>query len=85
MTAAMIADGSADGRIDAVELRQQPLDGPVLVLRDLRQRIVQLVDVRLVVFPVVNGQRFGADYGCQPIEGVRERRQFMFHRQAHSR
>ena len=79
MAPAVVAYRRADILGDAVDPAQQILKRLLLQLGMLVERGVQVVDVRLVMFPVVDLHRLGVDVGFQRPEIVRQWRQGVRH------
>src|SRR5205823_2685371 len=79
MAPAVVAYRRADILGDAVDPAQQILQCLLLQLGMLVERGVQVVDVRLVMFPVVDLHGLGVDIGFQRPEIVRQWRQGLRH------
>src|SRR5213082_3690640 len=79
MAAAVVAYGRADVLGDGVDPAQQILQRLLVPLGVFVERGVQVVDVRLVMFPVVDLHRLGVDVVFERPEIVRQWLQGMRH------
>jgi len=79
MAAAVVAHRRADVLGDAVDPAQQIVQRLLVQLGVLVERGIEVVDVRLVMFSVVDLHRLGVDVGFERREIVRQWRQGMRH------
>src|SRR5256885_15026763 len=77
MAAAVVADGGTDVVGNRVEAAQQLLQAPLSELGVLGQRIIEIRDVGLVMFAVVDLHGLRVDVGLQRCEVVRQRRKLV--------
>jgi uncharacterized protein YqgV (UPF0045/DUF77 family) len=75
VTAAVVADGSANVFGHFVDLSEQFLNRKLLKIRVPFESFVEVRDVRTMMLVVVNLHRFCVDVRLERVESVRQRRQ----------
>ena len=73
MAAAVVPDGRADIFGDAVKALEKLIDRQSLQIGVSFERLIQVRDVSVVMFVVMNFHRHLIDVGLQRVAGVRER------------